>query len=104
MKTMKILPILACILMLTTASTCHSDDDNPSLSNQQQIAAINAVNGTMMQGDWHVTYYFDTDTEETSNFSGYTFSFESGGVLTATNGSTTNTGSWFISGSHEGSD
>jgi len=104
MKTIKILPILAVVLMLTTASTCHKDDDNPSVSNQQQIAMINAVNGTVMQGNWHVSYYFDNDSEETSNFSGYTFSFGSGGILTATNGSNTQTGSWFVSGSNSSND
>ncbi len=81
--------ILACVFMLNTASTCSSDD-NSSSSNPTPV--INTVN----QGTWRVTSYIDSDNDETNHFTGYNFTFASGGVLTATNGTNTYTGSWSV--------
>lgn len=103
MKTLKILPILGCIFFLTTASTCSSDDDNPS----QFIptpSTVAAVTQTASQGTWRVTYYFDTDSDETNHFTGYTFSFNSGNSLVATNGTNTYTGSWSVTNSNSSDD
>ncbi len=44
-------------------------------------------------GGWKVSMYFD-NSDETYKFSGYTFTFNNGGQLTATNGSNTITGTW----------
>lgn len=49
---------------------------------------------TIQNGTWRITYYYDTDHEETSSFSGYNFTFASTGVVTATNGTTTVNGTW----------
>ena len=103
MKTLKMLPVLACILMLTTASTCSSDDDTPPFYNQNQVA-IATVNNSVQQGDWRITYFYDTDHEETSNFTNFTFTFGSGGVLTATSSSNTYTGSWSVTDSNSSDD
>ncbi len=103
MKTLKMLPVLASILMLTTASTCHSDDDSPAFYDQNQIA-ITTVNNAVQQGNWRITYFYDTDHEETSNYNNYTFTFNSGGALTAANGSDSYTGSWSVTNSHNGDD
>jgi hypothetical protein len=106
MKTFKILPILGCVLFLTTASTCHSDDDDNSNNSvfAQNQQAINNVTQTAQQGNWRVTYYFDTDSEETSRFANYTFSFASGNVLTATNGTNSYTGTWLVTNSDNSND
>lgn len=45
------------------------------------------------QGSWRISYYFDTG-DETQKFNGYTFSFNPGSQLVATNGSNTVTGTW----------
>ena len=50
-----------------------------------------ATNGT-----WRVRYFFDTDKDETSNFSGYIFTFGTDGKLTATKSTTTVTGDWSV--------
>ena len=44
-------------------------------------------------GEWKVTYFFDKG-DETSYYSGYTFEFKDGGVLVATKGASTWTGTW----------
>lgn len=103
MKTMKILPLLGCLYMLTTASTCSSDDDSPV----QYVPAPNptaAVSQAVSQGNWRITYYFDTDSEETDHFTGYAFSFNANNALVATNGSNTVTGSWSVTNSNSNDD
>ncbi|MEO7263351.1 MAG: hypothetical protein ABIW38_00495 [Ferruginibacter sp.] len=44
-------------------------------------------------GGWRVSMYFD-NSDETYKFTGYTFTFNNAGQLTATNGSNTVTGTW----------
>lgn len=49
-------------------------------------------------GQWVVAFYWD-EKDETTDFSGYTFEFQSGGVLKATKGSATVNGTWSETGS-----
>jgi hypothetical protein len=77
--------------MLNVASMCSSDD-NSSSSSQDPTPVINAAT----QGTWRVTSYVDSGTDETNHFTGYNFTFGNGGVLTATNGSNTVTGTWSV--------
>lgn len=85
------------------SSTCSSDDDggSSSSSNTQQIIA---VENTVESGNWRITYFFDTDSDETSDFNGYSFTFSDNGTLTATNGTNTYTGSWSVTDSSSSSD
>lgn len=79
--------------------SCSNDDTNSSTTNSpDNVAAI------VKSGTWKITYYFDTDKEETSNFSGYNFTFANNGVLTATNGTLTQTGTWSITDSNSNDD
>lgn len=71
-------------------------DDNGSNDNQTKVTSI-ATSGT-----WRITYYYDTDKEETANYTGYNFTF--GSALTATNGTNTYTGTWSISDSNSNDD
>ncbi|NAY92976.1 hypothetical protein GTQ34_13715 [Muricauda sp. JGD-17] len=65
-----------------------------------QIAELKAI---AEDGSWTITYFFDTDKEETSDFNGYTFTFNSDGTLTASNGSNEVTGTWSITDSDSNS-
>jgi len=85
------------ILMLAISlmsMQCSSDDENNPNDNTAEIQ--NIVN-IAESGNWVVTYFFDTDSEETSNYTGYEFTFDSSGVLTASNGTNTYTGTWSVS-------
>lgn len=84
---MKNIFVLFAMLFIAIVS-CSKDDDNSST-----ISPGN-VSNTVTSGTWRITYYWDTDHDETSDFSGYTFTFASGGVLTAVKSGTTLTGSW----------
>jgi hypothetical protein len=70
------------ITILFIASSCTRSLDNPA-----DIAA---------SGTWRVTLFTDSGNNETSDFAGYTFTFNSGGSLTAVKNSVSQTGSWSV--------
>lgn len=86
---MKKIILFLTIAAMAAISSCTKDDNNSN----NNITASN-VSATVASGTWRVTYYWDTDHEETSNFSGYSFTFAGGNVLTAVSGGTTVTGTW----------
>ena len=93
------------LLMLSfslMSSTCSSDDGgtNPN-DNSVVIAEINA---TAQTSTWRITSYVDSGQDETNSFSGYSFTFDAGGVLTATNGTTSYTGTWAVTDSSNSTD
>ena len=90
---------LALMISFTMLISCSTSDDSSDNSNDTQT-----VVSTAQSGNWVITYYYDTDQDETSNFSGYTFTFGSNGVLTATNGGTTVTGTWSVTNSNSSDD
>lgn len=90
MKKLSFYSILASVFMLSTASMCSSDDN--SSSNSDPIPVIN----TVTQGTWRITSYIDSGTNETNHFTGYNFTFATGSVLSASNGTNTYTGTWSV--------
>ncbi len=84
-------------LTISLASCSKSTDDNPSTPSSTDKT-------DQVSGNWTVTYYFDSGKDETHDFNGYSFDFASNGVLTATNGSSTYTGTWRIGDSSSDDD
>jgi hypothetical protein len=74
-------------LCFVLAIACNKDDNTDPISTA-------AVNNTLSSGTWRITYYWDSDHEETSSFSGYSFTFGSGNVVTASKSGTNITGTW----------
>lgn len=87
------------LAILTMSSTC-SDDDDDTFNNTTNI---NEIKETASSGVWIITYFYDTDHEETSNFTGYQFDFGNNGTLTATKNSDTVNGNWSITSSSSSS-
>lgn len=84
------------------SSMCSNDDDDGSPNNNsQQIAEIE---NTVESGTWRITNFNDSGQNETSDFNGYDFSFNSDGSLVATNGSNTMTGTWSVTDDSNSSD
>ncbi|RZJ31792.1 MAG: hypothetical protein EOO48_00995 [Flavobacterium sp.] len=54
------------------------------------------MTSSMMQGTWRVTLFNEDGTNHTNDFSNYNFTFGASNVLTATNGSATQTGFWSV--------
>jgi hypothetical protein len=81
-------------LLLLAATACNQDDS--TTSNQTKVI------DTVSSGTWRITYFYDTDKEETANFTGFNFTF--GSSLTATKSSTTYTGTWSVTDSNSSDD
>lgn len=83
MKTYTIIPAIT-MLIIVLVTSCKKDDKSLS------PGATNSI----QQGQWKITSYIDSGNNETSHYTGYTFVFASGGVVTATNQGSTVNGNW----------
>ncbi|RDY58630.1 hypothetical protein DX873_13130 [Flagellimonas nanhaiensis] len=79
---------------------CSNDDDGLD-DNEQQIAQIR---NTVQSGTWRITRFMDSGQDETTDFTGYEFSFNSDGSLIATNGTNTKTGTWSVTNDSNSND
>lgn len=84
------LKISVCLLLVSSFAACHnsSDDDNSVTPNNPSVI-------TQGGGEWKVTYYFDKDKVETSDFASYTFKFNADGSFESVGGSGA-TGTWKV--------
>ena len=92
--------LLFAILVLTSISLSCSNDDNSNSTTNNPATIINIVTS----GTWKITYYYDNDQDETNNFNGYNFAFNTNNVLTAISGANTYTGSWSVTNSNSNDD
>lgn len=74
--------------------SCEKEDS----SILTQIPEISAAVST---GTWRITYYLDSGTDKTNLFSGYAFTFNSNGTLSALKAAETVTGTWSVSNSSD---
>lgn len=97
MKKLKFFSILALLFLLNVASMCSNDD---AVTNAQQTNVISTVSN----GTWRITYYSDSGTVKTNQFTGFNFTFGNSNVLTATNGSLNYSGTWSVTDSNSNDD
>ena len=83
------------ILSLSLVSCSTDDDDNNPNNNAAEISQVEAAAET---GTWRITSYVDSGEDETNDFNGFDFTFETNGTVTATNGVTTYAGTWSVTG------
>lgn len=62
------------------------------------------VQNYAQSGTWRISKFIDSGTDETYHFTGFNFTFQSNGVLVATNGSVTYNGTWSITDSNSNDD
>ena len=86
------------LLICFSNTSCISDDDNNNWNNTLQ----ETIENDTQSGTWRITKFIDSDIDETSDFSGYNFTFNRTGRLNASNGPKSFEGTWNISS--EGSD
>src|SRR5690606_32709116 len=99
MKTKKFkIALLACSLSLFTIVSCSKEDDNSSNNDPSTIQ------NNVQSGTWRITKFIDSGTDETYHFTGYDFSFNTTGVLNATNGTNNYNGNWSITDSNSNDD
>jgi hypothetical protein len=97
MKRIQFIPaILTSLSIIFSLASCTNDD--------QAVPSQNVIENNMQTGGWRITSFIDSGNNETSHFSGYTFTFGSNGVLTSTNGNITHAGTWNITDSNSSDD
>jgi hypothetical protein len=69
---------------------CDEDDDNDHDEDDEDDSALFTE---LVKGEWIVSYLFN-DTDKTSGFAGYVFTFNPDGTAVADNGSTQINGTW----------
>jgi hypothetical protein len=85
MKNQKSIILITSIALIISFSSCKKSDDSVSPS---------GLSSTVQSGNWKVTYYNDSGNDETYHFSGYQFTFASGGSVTAIKSGSSVSGSW----------
>ncbi|WP_255572912.1 hypothetical protein [Hanstruepera marina] len=94
--------ILSFTLLFTTCS--HSDDDG-SQNNNNTNNQIQQIENQVEAGTWRITSFVDSGQDETNDFTGYGFLFNSNGELIATHSSGSSlTGAWSVSDSNSNDD
>lgn len=84
--------VMLCFYLMSS-SCSNNDDDGGVIDNSEQIAQ---VGNTVESGTWRISNFIDSGENETSDFTGYNFSFNSDGSLVAANGTDTLTGTWSV--------
>lgn len=94
----QITPITLLIFAIATMVVSCKKDDNtkPDDNSNSSMSAI------IISGTWRVSYFHESGDDHTSNFSGYTFTFNSKGTMAATNSAGTTNGTWSNDDSQNG--
>ncbi|MEX0998091.1 MAG: hypothetical protein WDZ45_13655 [Flavobacteriaceae bacterium] len=94
MKSKHLLSIFSALFMSLLLFSCSSDDDSNSGDSATVIAQLET---SIKSGTWRVSNFNEDGNNQTSDFNGYVFTFSEGGVVAASNGTTTITGTWVTS-------
>ena len=94
----KFLNITVIMLAIGLVSCSNSDDSTNPADNG---ALIREVSNLVMNGTWTISEFIDSGSDETSNFSGFSFTFNSDGSLIAEGGTEIITGEWSITADME---
>jgi hypothetical protein len=84
-KIIKLLSLLVLTMVLFSCSNSSSTTPTPAPS-------TNTTN--VQKGNWKITLYTKKGIDETNSFTAYTFTFNSTGGISATNGTKTVSGTW----------
>ena len=86
-----IIIVVAALFLSSIFVSCRKDDSNSPSSSSS----------TVTPGSWRVSYYYDKIKDETSDYVGYTFNFQSDGTLSINHSSGTTSGTWSIHNSND---
>lgn len=78
--------------------SCSNEDDSPATSIQNQVQE------NVQKGTWRITKFIDSGDDETNHFTGYSFTFNSSGIINASNGINSYNGTWSITDSNSNDD
>lgn len=98
-KTMKTFAHMLVTAIIITTTSCSKTDDSSAPSDLSTTVKKEIITDT-----WVISSYTDKGKNETSNYTGYTFTFSENGILTANVSGASFTGTWSIGSDHSGSD
>jgi hypothetical protein len=96
---MKTFAHLLVTAIIVTATACSKTDDSSATTDLSATVKKEIITDT-----WMIGSYIDKGKNETSNYTGYSFTFSDNGILTANVSGTSFTGTWSIGSDHSGSD
>ncbi len=88
MKQLAYLSLFGLFFLIASCENSLTDDDSSSQDISVIISEENAL--------WRISYFWDKDKDETNDFQGYTFTFESDGKLEAKKGDQLQAGTWRV--------
>ncbi|TDE27967.1 hypothetical protein E0I61_12740 [Flavobacterium ranwuense] len=93
MRKIAFYPLLIVLFLLNVAGTCCADDPEVVSIVKNNLTQVNSI---LSQGTWKVSYFLDKNSNMTSEYSGYNFTFGMNEILTSNNVANTFTGNWSI--------
>ena len=87
--------LYACLGMLSMGlvlSCSNDEDDNPL----DPVQAVSDIETNVVAGDWIISSYVDSGVDETNDYTAYTFTFTSDGVVSASSPAEMLTGAWSV--------
>ncbi|MBT8235863.1 MAG: hypothetical protein KJO04_06700 [Bacteroidia bacterium] len=89
----KLVFLLAGITAILFISACSNDEDDNDMDAVQTVSDIQT---NIVSGDWMISSYVDSGVDETSDYAGYTFTFNNDGVVSASSTAEMLTGAWSV--------
>lgn len=72
---------------------CSNDEDDNSLD---PVQAVSDIQTNVISGDWMISSYVDSGVDETSDYAGFTFTFNNDGIVNASSTAEMLTGAWSV--------
>ena len=88
----RIICMAIALLSMGLISSCSEDE--VKVYEEITAADMESIKATVESGDWIISKYSDDDIDETSNYVGFSFRFNSDSTLGATDGNTSVSGAW----------
>lgn len=84
--------LIACLSLAAIFTiSCSKSNDTAT----QNPINTTTVTNTASSGTWRITYFWDTDNEETTNYAGYSFTFGANNTVAASkSGASSVAGTW----------
>jgi hypothetical protein len=76
------------IFLLVSLSSCIKEESTSDLT------GMNSLKASFQDENWKISLYIDCNEDETYHFSGYTFSFDTTGIVAVYDTSAVATGTW----------
>lgn len=86
MKAIFLLPVLAILF-----ASCSNSD-----TTSDPVADLTTKTNMVTQSNWTITQYTDSGNDETTDYTGYTFSFKTDGTFVAVSATETFNGTWIL--------